>query len=392
MTIPATHSLVDACDRVWDVAIVGAGPAGAMAAHQLAQRGRDVLLIDKAEFPRAKVCGCCLNRASQHALQQAGLGDLVKRLGAEPINRFHVAAGSRAARLPLNGTVSLSRRAFDTELVRAAVDSGAAFLPLTEARLLAPNEDTRQLNLRSKDGQQQTVRSKVLLAADGVGSSLMRGGKEVDSTTRADSRIGAGTVVDMEMDAYEAGTIFMACGTDGYVGLVRLEDGRLDIAAALDRRPVKQVGGIGALASTIISEAGFPEVPGLAEEDWQGTPLLTRRAHRVASERAFLIGDAAGYVEPFTGEGIAWALAGGLAVAPLADRAADQWHASLADEWTTQYSRIVKRRQFLCKLLSRGLRYPRITRLSVNVVSRFPIFAKPFTRALTSPSELAVPR
>ena len=66
----------------------------------------------------------------------------------------------------------------------------------------------------------------------------------------------------------------------------------------------------------------------------KGTAPLTRRTTPIAEERLFLLGDAAGYVEPFTGEGIAWALVAGLAVAPLAIRAAKQWHPSLGVDWS----------------------------------------------------------
>src|SRR5437762_947004 len=61
MTVPPTLTLADAERRVWDVVVVGAGPAGAAAARELARRSVSVLLVDKAVFPRWKVCGSCLN-------------------------------------------------------------------------------------------------------------------------------------------------------------------------------------------------------------------------------------------------------------------------------------------------------------------------------------------
>ena len=67
----------DMGERLWDVAVVGAGPAGAMVALELSRRGCAVLLLERQRFPRWKVCGACLNGAAQAALAHAGLGGLV---------------------------------------------------------------------------------------------------------------------------------------------------------------------------------------------------------------------------------------------------------------------------------------------------------------------------
>ena len=71
----------EAADRVWDCVVIGAGPAGALAAREVARRGASVLLLDRAAFPRYKVCGCCLNPRSLGVLDRVGLGHLVGQLG-----------------------------------------------------------------------------------------------------------------------------------------------------------------------------------------------------------------------------------------------------------------------------------------------------------------------
>ena len=70
----------------------------------------------------------------------------------------------------------------------------------------------------------------------------------------------------------------MACGRRGYLGLVRLEDGRLNLAARA-RSPVGNgaCGGPGPAAVELLAESGWPAVPNLAELNWRGTPSLTRR-------------------------------------------------------------------------------------------------------------------
>ena len=134
-SIPPTLSRQQVSARHWDVLVVGAGPAGATVAWQLAQRQVSVLLVDKASFPRWKVCGCCLNGAALTALAAIGLGDLPQRLGAARLHHMHLAVGTVTASLDLPDGVSLSREALDAGLIQAAIDAGVAFLPETEAIL-----------------------------------------------------------------------------------------------------------------------------------------------------------------------------------------------------------------------------------------------------------------
>jgi flavin-dependent dehydrogenase len=106
----------------------------------------------------------------------------------------------------------------------------------------------------------------------------------------------------------------------------------------------------------------------------------------VAGERWFAVGDAAGYVEPFTGEGMAWAIGSGVAVAPLVEAAARRWDESLTGEWERKYSRGVGRRQWACQAVAAGLRSPTLTRLAVRVLSAVPAMAAPVVRSLNRPT------
>src|SRR5215216_3203258 len=107
------------------VVVVGAGPAGSVAARELARRGTRVLLADQAAFPRPKVCGCCLNAAGIAALEAVGLGHVLRELGAVPLRRVRLAAGRADAEVALPGGVAVSRDALDLALVREAGEAGA---------------------------------------------------------------------------------------------------------------------------------------------------------------------------------------------------------------------------------------------------------------------------
>src|SRR5262245_35586011 len=115
----------------WDAVVVGAGPAGSVTARELARGGARVLLVDKATFPRPKVCGCCLNRATLAALDAVGLGHVPSRCGAVPLDRVKLAAGRLSAEVRLPGGVAVSREAFDAALVEEAVKVGVTFHPNT---------------------------------------------------------------------------------------------------------------------------------------------------------------------------------------------------------------------------------------------------------------------
>lgn len=384
MSVEASVGLNGASETLWDVLVIGAGPSGAIAAREAALRGLSVLLIDKAEFPREKVCGCCLNRATLGLLEATGLGRLTGDLGARPLNRFKLAAAGHAATLSLPGGVALSREAFDVALVQAAKDAGAHFMPQTTATIGEAGADHRSVHLRIA-GEEATARGRVILGAAGLAGKLFEGERDEDHGIAANSRIGASAIISANESSFEPGTINMACAAGGYVGLVILEDGRLNLAAALDPAFVRERGGLGEAAESIIQSAGFALPAGIRDSRWRGTPALTRRPSRVAAERFFALGDAAGYVEPITGEGISWALRCGIAAAPLAERACREgWSDSLARAWTEYHRRNIIANQIICTRLASVLRHPFVTRGVVRVLEAAPALARPIVRRLNA--------
>jgi flavin-dependent dehydrogenase len=376
-----TITLDQAARRTWSVLVVGAGPAGATAARELARRGVDVLLVDKATFPRWKVCGCCLNGNALATLERIGLGDLPARHRACRLSNMRLSAHRREAYFPLTGGVSLSRERFDAALVEEATRAGASFLPNTTATLVDQTATTRLVKLSNRAGHVH-VGTRVLLAADGLGGTLLARAGENAAPPQPGTRVGAGVVSANAPDFYQSGTLYMTCGDGGYLGLVRLEDGRLDVAAAFDAEWLRRAGGPCVAAIALLAEAKWPAPLDLHTLHWRGTPALTRQARRLAAERVFVLGDAAGYVEPFTGEGMAWALASGVAVVPLVIRAASAWQDELIGEWTMRYRCVVSRRQTACRVAAAVLRHPLLSGAVVAVLARVPALAAPFVRHL----------
>jgi menaquinone-9 beta-reductase len=365
-----------AAQQSWDVAVVGAGPAGSLAAYGLARHGLQVLLVDRAAFPRLKVCGCCLNPFTVSILSGAGLADLLPACGALPIGNMRLAARRREAEFALPGWRVLSRERFDAALVEAAVQAGAHFMSRTQASLGAASPDGRTLVLQGEN-RQEKILARLVLAADGLSSRLLMGEAGFEVKIGPDSRVGAAAVTESGPEFYRGGVLYMAYGAGGYVGLVRLEDGRLNIAAALNVDCLRKSHSPGTVAGELLREAGWPPVPGLSNLAWHGTPALTRQASRPASTRVLAVGDAAGYLEPLTGEGIGWAMADGVAVVSLAVRAVRHWQPSIAEEWVALQSRADLRRRRLANALTFVSRYPALAQTLIGIVGRLPWLAAP---------------
>jgi flavin-dependent dehydrogenase len=353
-------------DELWDAVVIGAGVAGSIAAYQLARSGTRVLLIDRATFPRDKVCGCCLNAHALRALEECGLARAIAECGVSQLSRFDCCWARRRFNLNVTGA-AISRRALDAALVEAAITAGVEFLPATTAAIGDCDTQFRHVQL-SNSGQDFACRARVVIAADGLSGHSAIGANGVASSVDWRGRIGAHAILNSAGDDYPRGAITMVCGSGGYVGLVRLEDGRLNVAGAFDLSAVRRHGGPGQLAKAILQSAVMPAPAELTEATWHGTPRMTHRRRRVAAERLLIIGDSAGYVEPFTGEGMAWAAQSALLVTPLALEAIHSWSPLLATRWNQMYRRAFGSRQRLCYLTTRLLRHHAGRRLLFGVL------------------------
>jgi len=386
--IAATLDLDAAAAHPWDVAVLGAGPAGSLAARQLAAAGAGVLLVDRKDFPRAKVCGACLNGQALAVLGSVGLGGLVDRLGAIDLDTFELRLAGRRQRFPLPAGKALGRDRLDAALIEEAIAAGAHFLPGTLARVEVGGAETRAVRL-THPGRAATLSARVVLVASGLAGHCLDDEPGVQTRVAARSRIGAGCVVREFPGSYGVGTIHMAVGRSGYVGLVRVAGGVLNVAAAFDLGFVRQAAAPARAAAAVLAEAGFDPIPALANAPWQGTPGLTRRTRPVGGHRLLLLGDAAGYVEPFTGEGMAAAFTSAQAVVPLALRGTRAWEPGLTRAWARLHHRLIGRRQLICRGLAATARHPWVARGALAVVSYAPALARGMIQRLNAPPPLS---
>jgi flavin-dependent dehydrogenase len=312
-----------------------------------------VLLVEKSAFPRDKVCGCCVNERAAAVLRETGVGDVLETLRANPIRSLTIQTRAGASSLRLPPTRCVSRAALDQALVAKAGAAGASVTLGAAARVGDCHSDGRRVSLDSVE-----VRAGVVLCAAG----LRAGGALPEEFARTrqsrHARIGLSTIVD-HIPGLGRHELRMVCATHGYVGMSGLEDGRIDVAAAVDPRLVQSASGPGEAIGSRLAVAGADARDALAGAHWMGTPPLTHRRNP-AGERLLLIGDAARYVEPFTGEGIAWALQTAQAATPLALDGAQEWHTFIADRWRREHARLVGASARRCRVIAALVRRPAV--------------------------------
>ncbi|MEW5981222.1 MAG: NAD(P)/FAD-dependent oxidoreductase [Acidobacteriota bacterium] len=372
--------------HTWDAIVIGAGPAGAVSGLLLAREGLDVLIIERKTFPRTKVCGGCLNGHAIGVLRRAGVLDGLKAAGARGYRSMALVSGRRRVTLDLPGGLAVSRLTLDGMVAQAAVAAGCSLLTGATGTV-QPDDGTvreeRRLVQVEPTGQEAVlVAGRVVIAADGLARHSLRLCAGFEGHVWSRSRIGLGTLVDPGTFAAPDHTILMAVGRSGYVGAVQVEAGRVNVAAAVDPGELRAAGAARCVAA-ILREAGVV-LPGTVEDvHWQGTPPLTQHLARPVGYRLLVVGDASGYVEPFTGEGMAWALGAAELAVPFACEGRQEWSAGLEHRWLRAHREAIGREQRWCRIVSGLLRYPGAVRTVVRALEAEPRLARPVLKHLT---------
>ena len=331
--------------RTWDVIVVGAGPAGSATALLLARAGVHVLLLDRARFPREKPCSEYLSPESTRVLERLGPDVLAAVAAAAParLTGMKVVAPSGRGVVGRFETFSfaLPRTRFDTILRDAAEAAGVEVREgvKVEEVLYDCGAVAGVVARDTGHGTRDSYRSHIVVGADGLRSVVARrlgpvhaiGPKRVAFTAH---------VADVR-DVHELGE--MHVGRPGYVGLGPIGNGVTTVALVVPAGEARR-------GARFFDELNrFPGVAGRFDARRTVRPVMAtgpfaRWSRRAATDGALLVGDAADFFDPFTGQGIYSALRGAeLAAAAIVDTLATG--ASLR-----QYVR-ARRREFTGKWL-----------------------------------------
>jgi geranylgeranyl reductase family protein len=300
-----------------EVLVVGAGPAGSAAATTLARAGRDVLLVEARAHPRPKACAEYASPRIAEELLRLGVGPAWLAT-ARPVWGMDVVRGGDRARVAYRDRAGRARSAWgvdrlalDALLAATAARAGAGLRERTRIeRLTLRNGRVDGAMLRGADGPIE-VQSDWVIGADGARSSVAR----LLGVARQPRIRRIGLVTHVAGDGGLGDHGEMHVGDGYYVGLAPIPGGGLNVGMALPmdgRAPAEQryAGAIGGLPAVAERLVGLGRTTAL-----RGVAPIGHRVTRAAGPGWLLVGDAAGFLDPFTGEGIYRALRSGRAAA-----------------------------------------------------------------------------
>jgi menaquinone-9 beta-reductase len=309
----------------FDAVIVGAGPAGSATAIALAQRGYAVVLVDKQEFPREKLCGDFVNPSNWPIFRELGVEERVLAQPHAAVTGFRLTSCSGAEAESALSTenrrmvgLGIRRAQLDQLLLERAGEAGATIRTGCRIERLLRNGQ----EWRFATSTDETWRAKLLVGADGRNSWIaQRLGMNSKAVMHGRS-IGFQARLTCPGAAYNKVEIHLFPG--GYAGVIGLGDGTINLCLSIDKQklPTERLG-------EFLLTKWLPQNPHLkkllhrstsAGEFRSAYPVYFRR-RRCVTNGALLVGDAARVSEPVTGEGLYFAMRSGLLAAETSDEA-----------------------------------------------------------------------
>lgn len=323
-----------------DVAVVGGGPAGAVVASLLAARGRSVVLFERQPAYRWHASGVFSGPAVRPLFARLGVTDAALAAMARtiPAMRLETPSGT-TVRLTYGAdrggapALAFDRRRLDDAVLGLAVANGVSVCRGSTVESVAIGRVSPTVTVRDPDGEQRRLTAGIVVGADGIRSTLARAAGVARRPQLV--RIGITFHVAEDGPADAAGPLDgsvdarMVIGADTYCGLAPVPDGRVNVGIVSRGRAIDRLRRLGANEASQAVLARLPD-PGpdavrLAPRHQpldrpEGASPLGHRVARRAGPGWLLVGDAAGFLDPFTGEGLHRALASAFLAAEAVDR------------------------------------------------------------------------
>jgi geranylgeranyl reductase family protein len=304
----------------YDVVVVGAGPAGSAAAISLAELGWSVLLVDRARFPRDKVCGDFLSPRSIRVLQALGCWEAIRSAQRFSIHRSLVHLdGKLISRGPMPDVNDLApyglvvpRLVLDEILIRRAAHAGAEVVEGMEATGLSL--DPSGITVQARSGRRSTeLIGRLVIIAEGARSRLTSGLELVPAAVPNDMFALRAYYTDVASDPGTSAIFFDASYFPGYAWFFPTGDGRANVGMGIVTEVSRRYG-INLrerFVRWLERDTGFQDLVGGARIDGRikGWPLrVFHDSHRNYADRVLVVGDAGRFIDPINGEGIHTAL------------------------------------------------------------------------------------
>ena len=357
---------------MFDVAIVGGGPAGSSCAAFCAMAGLRTVVLEREKFPREKVCGDCLNPACWPILRRLALAEAIRGSLHGKLDRVEL-IGINGRRLSVElprgdaAEIAIKRSLLDDLLLHRARELGATVFESTTLTALTP-PDPRTSHWSIFAGE-QSFRSRALVAADGRNSTVARLCGLLPRSTK--ERIALQTHLPLPPGFGDR--VVLEFRPEGYSGQAPVGGGELNLC--LVSVPDK----IASLRSW--AEARF-EIP--PEHSWRTITPLRRTPISAGQGSLFLVGDAARVVEPFTGEGIYYALASAeLAAKAILFHSNGQGAEEVSAAYSAAHQQLYRGRLWINRLARAAVLAPRAASLFLEAVRFQPAVLRFLTAKIT---------
>jgi len=315
----------------YDCIVVGGGPGGSTAASFLSKKGKRVLLLDKENFPRDKPCGDAISGKSLALLGELGLVDAIEKSDHGEIEGvlFSSPNGTIASisfgksEQHIGKGYTCRRQVYDNLLFQNAKKSCDALEGMTATALVKENGKISGVKAKGVDGKEYEFRGKMMIGADGVNSLVAREirGADVDPAHTCVAHRAYYSGIGRMTDCLEIH--FVKSIMPGYFWIFPLENGIANVGVGMMIGDMKKHGtDLGkAMGDIIQNNPLFKERFATARmvsplKAWQ-LPFGSKK-RKVHAENVLLVGDAAGLVDPFSGEGIGNAMLSGKIAAEVA--------------------------------------------------------------------------